>query len=239
MTAWREFCPAGYAALIDGVRGLGYEVRDFASADPGARHVVLRHDVDFCLDAAVRMAEQERALGVSSVFFVLLRTEFYNALSSAGLSALRAISGLGHEIGLHFDAALYPHDGVLTGIRQEADWLGSALGAPIRTMSFHRPADGGVGGENELAGLINAYGRRFTRDMVYRSDSRGTWRSGHPLESPEVRAGRALQLLVHPFWWTEPAMSPEDRLRAFLARRARDLDEELARHCLVHKPQRS
>jgi hypothetical protein len=239
MTTWSEFCPAGYANIINGLRNLGYAPHSFHSVDPNARHVVIRHDVDFSLDAAVLMAEQERQLGVNSAYFILVRTEFYNALSAAGSNALRRILDLGHEIGLHFDASLYAGRDIVEEIQRESEWLASALGTAVGSVSFHRPANEIVGGPNKLAGLTNTYGQKFVEDMAYCSDSRGVWRFGHPFDNAAIQEGRALQLLVHPFWWTEPAMSPEDRLRSFLARRTRDLDEELARHCVVHIPQGS
>lgn len=241
MTDWNEFCSQGYAALINGLIERGYEARGFHDVDQSSRHVIVRHDVDFSLEDAVRMAGQENELGIISTYFVLMRSEFYNPLSAAGLAALRAITDCRHEIGLHFDGALYAGDdqNLLRAIQLESNLLASALGRPVRTMSFHRPASERIGDTNELAGLINAYGPRFVKDMGYRSDSRGAWRYGHPFDDASIQEGRALQLLVHPFWWSDPAMSPQERLRAFLARRARYLDEELARHCVVHVPQRS
>jgi hypothetical protein len=86
-----------------------------------------------------------------------------------------------------------------------------------------------------VAGRLNAYGRRFVKDMGYCSDSRGAWRFGAPLDHPALAEGRGMQLLIHPFWWTEPSLSPQERLHRFLAERAAFLDRELERHCLVHR----
>jgi len=187
--------------------------------------------------AAAAMAEQERRLGVSATYFVLLRTEFYNSLSRDGLQSLRRIVGCGHEIGLHFDAALYPDQpaAVETAVAHECALLESVFGGPISTISFHRPVAERAGSANRLAGRLNAYGPRFVKDMGYCSDSRGAWQFGGPLEQPAVREKRALQLLVHPFWWQDPPTTPVERLKAFVEQRKEFLDHELARHCAVHK----
>lgn len=231
-----EFSPTGYAALLSALRAKGYQPRRFADADPARRDLILRHDIDFSLDAARIMAEQERERGFISTYFVLLRTEFYNALSAAGFAAMRHILECGHDIGLHFDMTLYPdpskHD---EAIKRECGLLEAALGRPVSVLSLHRPAANRVGESDRLGGRLNAYGPRFIKQMGYCSDSRGAWRFGEPLDHPAVQEGRALQLLTHPFWWQAPTLPPTERLRRFLADRAALLDCELERHCLIHK----
>lgn len=231
----RTFSPASYAKLIAALRERGYEPRGYADADPRAKHLIVRHDVDYSLDAANNMAKQEAELGFASTYFVLLRTEFYSLLSAEGLAALRSIASYGHTIGLHFDAALYS-DNLEAAIAHECVQLETMLGKPVTVLSFHRPAPEFVGAQDRIGGRINAYGQKFVRDMGYCSDSRGAWHHGVPLDHPAVREGRALQLLVHSFWWTEPMLPPEERLRRFIAERAAFLDRELSHHSNVHKP---
>lgn len=232
----RDFSPAAYAGLIEAIRARGYETRGYADADPKQRHLIVRHDVDFSLGAALAMADQEAAMGLASTYFVLLRTEFYNALSGDGLAAIRRLAALGHTVGLHFDAALYAADQIEAAAGEECSLLEAAIRQPVAVLSFHRPAPQLIGSADRIAGRINAYGGRFMREMGYCSDSRGVWRHGAPLDHKAIAAGQALQLLVHPFWWTEPSLPPEARLRRFLADRAAFLDSELARHCAVHQP---
>lgn len=233
----RTFSPAAYGKLIADFRERGYEARGFSKTDTNARHLIVRHDVDFSLTAAQSMAEQEAELGITTTFFVLLRTEFYNALSQEGLAALHRIADCGHTIGLHFDAALYAdeHLSIEQAVTRECGLLEAALGRPVTVLSFHRPTADRIGQKNEIAGRINAYGPRFVNEMGYCSDSRGAWHHGTPLDHPAVRDGRALQLLIHPFWWTLPALPPTDRLCRFLDERAALLNRELARHCTVHQ----
>jgi hypothetical protein len=237
MSEFANFSPDGYAAMINDLRDRGYECRPFADADPAARHLILRHDIDFSLSAARTMADVEAKLGVRSSYFVLLRTEFYNPLSADGLATLAHIASLGHELGLHFDADLYSGDdaSIEAAATRECSLLETALERPVTVMSFHRPASQLIGTRNRIAGRLNAYGVRFIKDMGYCSDSRGAWYYGEPAQHPAVRAGRALQVLTHPFWWQAPAMAPLDRLKQFLAERTDLLDSELERNCSIYR----
>jgi hypothetical protein len=232
-----DFSPEGYAAMIAALQDKGYECRDFTDADPAASHLILRHDIDFSLLAARAMADLEANLGLRSSYFVLLRTEFYNPLSAEGLEALGHILTRGHDIGLHFDAALYPSDDATidSAVIRECALLETALQRPVTIMSFHRPVPDLIGRRDLVGGRLNAYSARFVRDIGYCSDSRGGWYHGEPAEHPAVQQGRALQLLTHPFWWQAPGTPPLQRLKAFLSARSQLLDSELRRHCTIYR----
>lgn len=233
-----EFSTEGYTALVRALLSRGYRVHSFADAEPSARHLILRHDIDMSLEAAVPIAEAEAALGVSAVYFVLVRSELYNPFAPAGAAALARIGALGHEIGLHFDAALYTEATLEEAVVRECAMLEIFVDRPIKTISFHRPHAVLLGREGLLAGRRHAYEPRFFRDMGYSSDSRGGWRHGHPLTHEAVSAGRALQLLTHPIWWQDPPASPVTRLDNLLDTRMHALDRALAAHCDIHVPGR-
>jgi len=232
------FSTKAYVALVRAFLDHGYAVRSFADAEPDARHLILRHDIDMSLEAAVPIAEAEAALGVSSVYFVLVRSELYNPFSPGSAAALSRIGSLGHEIGLHFDAALYTEAALEDAAARECAMLEAITGRPVRTISFHRPHAALLGREGLLAGRRHAYEPRFFRDMGYSSDSRGAWHHGHPLAHEAVSAGRALQLLTHPIWWQDPPAAPTARLDKFLDARMDALDRTLAAHCDIHVPGR-
>lgn len=233
-----EFSTAAYVALVRELLGRGYAVRGFADAEPNARHLILRHDIDMSLEAAVPIAEAEAALGVSSVYFVLVRSELYNPFAPDGAATLARIGALGHEIGLHFDAALYTGAALEEAAARECAMLETFIERPVRTISFHRPHTALLGRKGLLAGRRHAYEPRFFHDMGYSSDSRGGWRHGHPLAHEAVAAGRALQLLTHPIWWQDPPVSPTARLDNLLDARMHALDRALAAHCDIHVPGR-
>ncbi len=235
----RAFTRDGYRQLVAGLLDRGYAVRGYAEAEPAARHLILRHDLDMSIQAAVRVAEVERELGAAATYFVLLRTEMYNPFSGRGLDGLRRIMALGHDIGLHLDAALYgtARAEIEAAAERECAALEALLDAPVRTISFHRPAPALLGLEGTLAGRRHAYEPRFFSEMGYCSDSRGAWEHGHPFDHEAVADGRALQLLTHPIWWTGAAAdAPQDKLDRFVEDRDALLRAELARNCEVYDP---
>ncbi len=89
-----EFTLDGYRALLAAFLNRGYTARSFAEVEPQARHLVLRHDLDMSVQAALPIAEIERDLGLSATYFVLVRTEMYNPFSAAAKRDLQEIVGI-------------------------------------------------------------------------------------------------------------------------------------------------
>jgi len=232
VSAVREFSPAGYRALIGEFLSRGYTVRDFKEAESTAKHLIVRHDVDMSLEAAVEIATVENKLGVAAHYFVLLRTEMYNLFSDNGLAAVETILSLGHRIGLHLDASLYTEDDLEEATEWEAGCLQCVTGREVDMISFHRPAKSLLGRASPLAGRCHAYQPKYFHEMTYCSDSRGRWDHGHPLDIEAVQKGLALQLLTHPIWWTaKPQEEAVSRLDRFATERHQGLRTELARNC--------
>lgn len=239
MPSETPFSIAGYRGILSALIARGYQVRDYEAADPAAAHLILRHDLDMSIDAALPIAEAEADLGVSATYFVLMRTEMYNPWSAGARGKLSEIAGLGHRIGLHFDAALYePAEDLLeAACAAECAALEQITGQPVETISLHRPAPAMLGLERRFAGRLHAYQPRFFSDMGYCSDSRGEWGHGHPLDHPAVEAGTALQLLTHPIWWQrQPGEGTVDVLKRFAAGRDDLLHRELAANCEPFRP---
>lgn len=226
----RSFSPAGYQALLRELKARGFQDVPLAAVQKSARHVVLRHDVDLCLESAARLADIEAAEGMRSTYYVLVNTEMYNPASRAGRDAMARIVRGGHALGLHFDAG--PHPGTIAAMdaaaAQDCAILEAIVGRPVESISFHRPAPELIGFDGALAGRPHSYQPRFFSDLVYISDSEGRWRHGHPLDHPGVRNGKALQLLIHPIWWTSDADTVIAKLEAFRAAQAHRLRREMA-----------
>ena len=60
--------------------------------------MILRHDVDLSLDAAVRMAELEHDAGAAATYFLMTESVFYNLDSSEGVAAIERLRELGHRV---------------------------------------------------------------------------------------------------------------------------------------------
>jgi GNAT superfamily N-acetyltransferase len=238
-----EFTLAGYRNIVEALLRKGYEVRGFADAEPEKRHLILRHDLDMSIQSAVPMAEIERAMGVAATYFVLMRTEFYNPHSPASVRDLKRLLELGHAIGLHFDPALYPEDrtSLDRGAADECAALESIVGQPVTVISLHRPGKSPqgkliYGQKGTLGGRRQADEPIYFQNMAYRSDSRGGWHYGHPLEHPALSEGRALEFLTHPIWWVSPGKDPAEKLEQFLAQRNQALDRAMGDNSTVYKP---
>lgn len=211
-TVKRDFSWSGYRALIRAFLDRGYAVKFFGELDPTESHVVLRHDIDFSLRAAVDIARIESDMGVRSHYYVLLQTEFYNLCSPGDWARIVEITELGHDVGLHFDASRYDAnlETLEAAVSKECDILATIMGREIATVSFHRPVQSLLGLARPLAGRLHAYQPQFFSEIAYVADSRGFFRYGHPLDHEAFAAGRALQLLTHPIWW--PQSEVEDKM---------------------------
>ncbi len=96
---------AHYREIVEAAQAGGYRFAHFDGA-PADGSVILRHDVDLSLDAAVRMAELENDAGASATYFLMTESVFYNLDSSEGVAAIERLRELGHRVALH---AVYPN----------------------------------------------------------------------------------------------------------------------------------
>lgn len=217
-----------YAELVRAFVSLDYACKTFDEFSPNRRDLILRHDVDIDLDAAVAMAHVEQEAGWRSTYFVLLTSEFYNLLSKSGRATLCALCEMGHDVGLHFDPTAY--DVVLDNeslIRKECDILEGLVGRAVRVIAPHRPGSAcrqWLGASFSPAGRVHPYQPRFFLEAAYASDSRGYWAFGHPLDCPKLGEGRGLQLLTHPHLWLNDSTSDRDaRIRDAMDRRIAEM----------------
>jgi len=232
VTEVSEFTLSGYRSLVEAFLERDYECVGFADASADQKHLILRHDIDMSIAAAAIVARLEADIGVTSTWFVLMRTEMYNPWSSVGRTVLQEISDLGHSIGLHFDASLYEEGELDSACAIECSALEQLLGQPVDLVSFHRPAAALLGADRTVGGRDHVYRPRYFQDIGYCSDSQGNWQFGHPLQSDTVRQARALQLLTHPIWWSRGlAEEPVARLESFAEERVSLLRDELAANC--------
>jgi hypothetical protein len=237
------FTYSAYSQLLSALDGAGYEFQSFSDAEQLLREnstpfVLLRRDIDFDLNCAVRLAELEFHAGVRSTYCLLLRTLHYNVFSSEGTRRINQILEMGHWFGLHFDCAAYPTD---YGTRQFAEACQREVGILqawfrniVQVVSYHRPAPAVLSGDPGFSyPLPHTYMPVFTKSIKYYADSRGVWRFGHPLESDDFRARRPLQLLMHPVWWTSETETPVAKLERYISGQVSDLKQSVTANCTV------
>ncbi len=221
-----DFTYKGYEQMLRLLKKQGYQFINYDDAknklcDNDLFVVIMRHDIDMCIDKALLLAKLEKDMGVKSTYFVLLTSDFYNVFSRSNTEKLKAIMSMGHEIGLHFDEMQYAdlggaEDKVVERIVQEARILEKALGQPVKKVSYHRPSKSILEANLEIPGMLNSYGTEFFRDFKYISDSRRCWRE--PIRDI-ILSGEfhRLHILTHPFWYNEEEKNIHDSLLEFVA----------------------
>jgi hypothetical protein len=185
----------------------------------GSPKLILRHDVDVSLKMALKMAAIENNLGVRSTYMVMTRSPLYDIENDTSRGMLLQLIDMGHEVGLHFDLDKDERDGnyEISRIELKIDYscglLQNITGLPIGSISFHHPIPPFLRGPLMVSGRINAYSKKLME--WYLSDSKGCWREGEPLPQLTKPDKHLLQLLIHPIWWGDKHMLPEDRLQEF------------------------
>jgi hypothetical protein len=185
-----------YRELLDAARAGGYRFAHFGEPPRGG-DLLLRHDVDLSLDAALRMAELEHEAGASATYFLMTESVFYNLASSEGRAALARLRELSHGVGLH---GVYPNaqlddrfDAVVAWHNPDPDYM-------------TRPIDG----------VVNVMQEGYFDPATYRSDSNQHWRSGCPHEELRTGAFPWLQLLTHPEIWVYTGSTMGETMRAMV-----------------------
>jgi hypothetical protein len=193
-----------YRELLDAARSGGYRFA-FFDRDPQPGDLLLRHDVDLSLDAALRMAELEADAGAAATYLLMTRSEFYNLGSPSGDAAVERLRALGHRVGQH---AVWPQ----VDRDERLD--------PV--VAWHNPDPDYM--RERVDGLVNVMEPPWAD--VYRSDSNQHWRQGCPHQELRSGAFERLQLLTHPEIWVYPGRSMRETMLAMLdAERDRRLEQ--------------
>jgi hypothetical protein len=188
---------AHYRELLEAAGAGGYRFALFAREGPQAGDLLLRHDVDLSLAAALELAELEAERDARATYFLMTESVFYNLASAEGVDTVARLRELGHSVGLH---AVHPK----AVFDERFD--------PV--LSWHNP-DPSVMSEPVPVG-INAYAQPWFVPANYRSDSNRHWRSGCPHDDLRNGSFPWLQLLVHPEIWVYPGATMGETMRAML-----------------------
>ena len=180
------------AAEVGGLRPAGFE------RAPEQGDLLIRHDVDLSLDAAVRMAEVEAENGWWSTWFLMTRSVFYNLDSHEGEHTIARLRELGGRIAHH---AVWPH--VDLDERFE------------RVVAWHNPDPPYM--SEPIDAAANPMSAPFFDPDHYRSDSNQKWRHGHPMDQLGRSEFDWLQLLIHPEIWVYDGETMGETMRSFLA----------------------
>jgi hypothetical protein len=198
---------AHYGELLDAAASGGYRYATFTT-EPEAGDLLLRHDVDLSLEAALQLARLEHERGARATYFLMTESVFYNLDSEQGRETLRELRSLGHAVGLH---AVYP--------RASCDERFDAV------VAWHNPDPEYV--HEPVSAFVNVMQPPWFTKGKYRSDSNQHWREGCPHDELRAGAFEWLQLLVHPEIWVYDGATMRETMEAMLAAKQSELLDQL------------
>jgi hypothetical protein len=95
-----DFTLDKYSELCREIINSGYKIITVSdliqNPDTAQPVLVMRHDVDRMIGRALRMAELEKSLGITSTYY-------FRKAGFSRPSAIQSIAGMGHEIGFHYE----------------------------------------------------------------------------------------------------------------------------------------
>jgi hypothetical protein len=185
-----------YRELLQAAQAGGYRFAGF-DRTPESGDLILRHDVDLSLAAAVAMAEVEAEEGAWSTWFLMTRSVFYNLDSREGVETIDRLRSLGGRVAHH---AVWPQ----VDLDERFD--------PV--VAWHNPDPEYM--SSSVEGATNVMQPPFFDPDHYRSDSNQHWRHGCPHDQLAGGAFDWLQLLTHPEIWAYEGATMGETMRAFL-----------------------
>jgi hypothetical protein len=185
-----------YRDLLEAAKAGGYRFAGF-DVPPAAGDLLLRHDVDLSLEAAVQMAEVEAEAGASSTWFLMTRSAFYNLDSPRGRDRVSRLRALGGRIAHH---AVWP------------DLDLDERFEPV--VAWHNPEPEYMW--EPVPNAENVMRSPWFDSDRYRSDSNQHWRHGCPHEALGRGEFEWLQLLIHPEIWVYDGDTMGETMRSFL-----------------------
>lgn len=225
----RSFTMSGYRAMLEKFLEAGYAFRFFEDLAPGPT-LLLRHDIDFSVPAALEMAKVEQELGVRSTYFFMLTSSLYNPFASPNREHIHAIKDMGHRVGIHFDPTVYSD--MDAGFALEYMKMTSVFGES-RMVSIHRPGPMLEDNNRALADCRHTYEDLYFKQTKYISDSRGAFHYGHPLDADAFHDRQPIHLLIHPVWWVFEGATVADKIRAWQRQHFEFLTIEAQRNCVA------
>ena len=194
--------------------------------------LLIRHDIDFSVDFAHRLALFESELGVRSTFFVMLTSNMYNLISSKNQMLVKNMINLGHKVSIHFDPTAHEN---LDAFEYEKELFENIFDVEVDIVSVHRPGSFLNNNNVSLCGIPQTYSDAYFRNMKYLSDSGG--RDVLPLISEYLADDRSqgLQLLIHPVWWVGRGKNVTETLNFWREKNSKFLKSEVQANCKTYE----
>ena len=188
-------------------------------------YVILRHDVDLSVSAALKMAELEHDMNIKSTYFVLFSSALYNLHDGETVQTIKQISKLGHEIGLHYHIKQYRlySQNMNKTLKKETQLLEHLVGRKVHSIARHGEWD-----RDPFAATkeyINANHPKI-RGNLFVHDSCRTWITLEGLNQLINNPPKNIQLLLHPGNWNQEQLDRETFTERFIQSLEAKVDEQ-------------
>jgi len=240
-----DFTLSNYSRLLDLALENGYVFSDYSlqsDEQNNRREIIWRHDVEFSVHKALKMAMIEADKGIKAHYFVQLHCEFYNTFEREIYELLMQIRDLGHYICLHFDAHFWQVDSkdkLELYLERDKNILEDLLEIKISSFSFHNTTPQLLALDDlYYAGILNVYAKAIRSKYSYCTDSTGIWRFERLEDVLMDSTIKYLQVLTHDGMWQDEAMSPRQRVFACIDGRAQKV-KILYDECLLQLGQKN
>lgn len=234
----KKFSINSYYYLLEVILKSKRKIISFNDFFMGELGIIMRHDIDFCLEKALEIAQIENSKNIVSTYFVLLNSRLYNINDKNSIRLIKEIRNLGHSIGLHFDASKYENNFSFLNkaCENECGILEKIICTEISIVSFHRPQKKLIGNNSKIANRYHTYMPDLIKDTKYCSDSGGSWYYDDPEEIILNKSISNIQLLTHPIWWTTPEnLSPGEKIAFFINDYNEAIKNYAAENCKPYK----
>lgn len=211
---FEDFTFSNYSRLIELAKEK-YNFVDFFSIE-NSNIIVLRHDIEFSIQNALKLAAIESKLGVKSTFFIQIHSVFYNPFDERNFNDIKKIINLGHNLGLHFDSHFWninQENELEKYLLIDKETLEKYFEIEIDVFSFHNTNQFILSCEKEYyAGMLNVYSKKIKEGLSYITDSTGYWRFER-LEHKLLKSDEnKIQVLIHDTMWQDVVLPPRRRV---------------------------
>ena len=138
-----DFTRANYSRLLQKVSST-HKIGTVSQFKNSAITAIWRHDVDCSPQSALVFGKIEKELGVQATYYFNMRSDFYNLFESAVADIVSQLHAMGHEVGLHFDAALSDVSDVKLlkeSLEKEKTIFQNIFKFELKSFSFHNPSE--------------------------------------------------------------------------------------------------
>ena len=219
-----EWSIAGYLNVLQSLHALRFSgITDPVQDSVVEKKIVLRHDIDFDLNAALRIAEIDSAIGFSSMFFLMPDSEFYSINSQSSKHAIEEICSQGHSIGIHWDYRNYSlnPDKASSKFNLHLAMLEELTQSTVKYGSQHMPTSSLNSVNLTPEGVVDMYSPKVMANYRYISDSSMKWRSENILQL--ALHAKNIIFLAHPIWWAIDGSTSSEKLSALKDQKINEL----------------